>query len=41
MIKGITFARHINEAAEYERLASFFAELGVEFCLEQSSISKT
>jgi 6,7-dimethyl-8-ribityllumazine synthase len=30
MIKGITFTRHIHEAADYERLASFFAELGVE-----------
>jgi 6,7-dimethyl-8-ribityllumazine synthase len=35
MIKGITLARHINEAADYERLASFCAELGVEssYCL--------
>ena len=32
MIKGITLTRHVNEAAEYERLASFFGELGVEPC---------
>ena len=32
MIKSITLTRHINEAAEYQRLASFFGELGVEPC---------
>lgn len=40
MIKGITLARHTNGAAEYERLASFYAELGVEsgYCLDESGV---
>lgn len=40
MIKGITLTTHINEAEEYERLASFFAELGVESCccLDESGV---
>ena len=32
MIKGITLTRHICNAAEYKRLASFFGGLGVESC---------
>jgi 6,7-dimethyl-8-ribityllumazine synthase len=30
MIKGITLTRHIRDAAEFERLASFFGALGLE-----------
>jgi 6,7-dimethyl-8-ribityllumazine synthase len=40
MIKGITLAKHINGATEYERLASFYAELSVEssYCFDESGV---
>src|ERR1700690_2585755 len=41
MIKCITLTRHINEAAEFERLASFFDALRAEPChsLDESGVS--